>query len=78
MLALTDHDTLAGQDEARQAAPPGLTLVPGMELSCRLDGHSVHMLSYLPSGLSPELAAECEAIREDRVRRAQAMVERLT
>ncbi len=77
VLALTDHDTLAGQDEARQAAPPGLTVIPGMELSCRLDGHSVHMLSYLPAGLSPELAAECEAIRADRVRRGQAMVDRL-
>ncbi len=77
VIALTDHDTLAGQDEARQALPDGLTLVTGMELSARLDSHSVHLLSYLPSGASPELAAECQAIRDDRVRRAQAMVERL-
>ena len=77
VIALTDHDTLAGHDEARAALPAGLQLVTGMELSARLDGHSVHMLSYLPSGASPELAAECEAIREDRVRRARAMVDRL-
>jgi 3',5'-nucleoside bisphosphate phosphatase len=77
VIALTDHDTLAGQDEARQALPDGLTLVTGMELSARLDSHSVHLLSYLPSGASPELAAECQAIRDDRVRRGQAMVERL-
>ena len=77
VIALTDHDTLAGQREARQALPEGLSLVSGMELSARLDGHSVHMLSYLPDGASPELAAECEAIRDDRVRRGQAMVQRL-
>ena len=77
VIALTDHDTLAGQDKARQALPDGLTLVTGMELSARLDSHSVHLLSYLPSGASPELAAECQAIRADRVRRGQAMVERL-
>ena len=77
VLALTDHDTLAGLDEARAALPPGLTLISGMELSSRLDGHSVHLLSYLPSGMSAELAAETQAIRDDRVRRGQAMVARL-
>jgi predicted metal-dependent phosphoesterase TrpH len=37
VLALTDHDTQAGIAEARAALPPGLALVPGMELSCQLD-----------------------------------------
>jgi predicted metal-dependent phosphoesterase TrpH len=46
VIALTDHDTVAGHEEARRLLPPGLTLVTGMELSCRLDGHSVHMLAY--------------------------------
>jgi 3',5'-nucleoside bisphosphate phosphatase len=76
-IALTDHDTLAGHDEARRAAPEGLSLITGMELSARLDSHSVHLLSYLPGGASPELAAESQAIRDDRIRRGQAMVQRL-
>jgi hypothetical protein len=76
-VALTDHDTVAGHDEARNSLPPGLTLVPGMELSCRLDGHSVHMLAYLFDPANAELAAECEAIRQGRDGRARAMVERL-
>ena len=69
VLALTDHDTLAGHAAARQALggvagpeqapPPGLTLVTGMELSCRLEGHSVHMLAYgLAAAEGSELAAE--------------------
>jgi hypothetical protein len=37
ILALTDHDTQAGLAEARAALPVGLTLVPGMELSCTID-----------------------------------------
>jgi 3',5'-nucleoside bisphosphate phosphatase len=77
VIALTDHDTVAGHDEARAALPAGLTLVPGMELSCRLDGHSVHLLGYLFDPADPELAAETARIRESRVRRAEAMVERL-
>ena len=88
VLALTDHDTLAGHAEARralggvagpeQALPPGLTLVTGMELSCRLDGHSVHMLAYgLDRAEGSELAAECVAIVAARRSRAQYMVDRL-
>jgi 3',5'-nucleoside bisphosphate phosphatase len=76
VVALTDHDTVAGHAEARAAAGP-VTLLPGMELSCRLDGRSLHMLAYLFDADQPELAAELTRIREDRVLRARAMVENL-
>jgi predicted metal-dependent phosphoesterase TrpH len=76
-VALTDHDTVAGHEEAAAALPPGLALVPGMELSCRLRGRSVHMLGYLFDPADSELAAECAKIRESRVLRARAMVQRL-
>jgi len=76
-IALTDHDTVAGHRAAAQALPPGVTLVPGMELSCRLDGHSVHLLGYLFDPAGAELAAECARIRESRLYRARAMVDRL-
>ncbi len=77
-IALTDHDTVAGLDAAARALPPGLLLVPGMELSCRRDGHSVHMLAYLFDPDYPELARQCEAIRQSRIARARDMVARLT
>jgi predicted metal-dependent phosphoesterase TrpH len=77
IVALTDHDTLAGQGEARRALPPGLALLAGLELSCRLGGRSVHMLAYGVDRGNPELAAECAAIVESRRGRAQRMVARL-
>lgn len=82
VIALTDHDTTAGIAEAAAALGPGLTLVPGMELSCRLSGadgarHSVHMLAYLFDPSEPDLAAECARIRDSRLHRAQRMVQRL-
>ncbi|TDB92542.1 PHP domain-containing protein [Actinomadura sp. 7K534] len=77
VLALTDHDTVAGWDEAAGALPDGLTLVPGIELSCRQDGRSLHMLGYLFDPDAPDLAAELARIRDDRVIRARAMVDRL-
>ena len=76
VVALTDHDTVAGHAEARAAAGP-VTLLPGMELSCRLDGRSLHMLAYLFDADQPELAAELARIRDDRVLRARAMVDKL-
>lgn len=77
VLALTDHDTVAGWDEAAAALPDGLTLVPGIELSCKLDGRSLHMLGYLFDPSEPGLAAELAQIRDDRVIRARGMVDRL-
>lgn len=89
VIALTDHDTVAGLDEARAALPPDLTLVPGMELSCFLaspgdqspgppwNDRSVHMLAYLFDTDDPALRAETELIRDDRTHRARAMVGRL-
>jgi 3',5'-nucleoside bisphosphate phosphatase len=77
VVALTDHDTLAGIGPAARALPPGLTLVPGMELSCMYEGRSMHLLGYLTDPENAALAAETELIRDDRTRRARAMVARL-
>lgn len=77
VVALTDHDTVAGQAQARRVLPESLILVPGMELSSRLDGRSLHLLAYLFDPDDPDLAAQTQRIRDDRVLRAQAMVDRL-
>src|SRR5260370_42263780 len=77
VIALTDHDTVAGIGEAAAALPPGLALIAGMELSCRLEGHSVHLLGYLFDPSHADLAAQTRAIRNSRVDRAKAMVARL-
>jgi predicted metal-dependent phosphoesterase TrpH len=77
VVALTDHDTTRGHAEAIAALPEGLTLVTGAELSCRIDGISMHMLAYLFDPEDPALLAERELVRDDRVPRAQGMIARL-
>ncbi|MGJ5833011.1 PHP domain-containing protein [Streptomyces ossamyceticus] len=77
VVALTDHDTTRGYPEAIAALPEGLTLVTGAELSCRLDGVSMHMLAYLFDPEEPRLLAERELVRDDRVPRARGMVAKL-
>ncbi|MFL6239565.1 MAG: PHP domain-containing protein [Actinomycetes bacterium] len=81
VLALTDHDTIAGIDEAVTAQPDGLTLVAGSEISCAVTNDdkrtSVHLLGYLFDARDKPLAAELARLREDRDRRARAIVHRL-
>jgi predicted metal-dependent phosphoesterase TrpH len=75
VVALTDHDTVAGWDEAGDAARRlGVRLVPGVEISCVSGWISVHMLAYLPDPAHPGLVAEFGRTRSDRVRRARRMV----
>jgi predicted metal-dependent phosphoesterase TrpH len=79
-IALTDHDTTAGMAEAEAALPPGMTLVPGAEISCEVrvaDGRviSLHVLGYLFDAAEPEFAAVRARLRGDRERRARRMVE---
>jgi predicted metal-dependent phosphoesterase TrpH len=79
VVALTDHDTTAGWGPVEQSRPPGLTVVPGMELSCRYfpDDQppiSVHLLGYLFDPLAPAFVAERARLREERLSRAERIV----
>jgi hypothetical protein len=78
VLAVTDHDTVEGVDEATRAAEHrGLVLVPGVELSVTLDGTERHLLAY---GFDPGhdgLRAFLDEMQAARRRRAWQMVERL-
>jgi predicted metal-dependent phosphoesterase TrpH len=79
VVAITDHDTVAGWDEAFAAAPVGLTVVPGVELSCFVieEGRriSLHLLGYWPDPHNAELTTAMSQLRESRDTRARAMVE---
>jgi 3',5'-nucleoside bisphosphate phosphatase len=77
VVAITDHDTTAGWDEAVAAGEElGVTVVRGAELSCRLDGIPVHLLAYAFDRTDPEFARERALLRDDRERRAELIVER--
>lgn len=78
VVAVTDHDTTVGWDEAAAAALRlGTGLVRGMEMSTRYGGCSVHLLCYLHRPDDPALTAELVTIRDDRVGRVRAMVANL-
>ncbi len=78
VVALTDHDTTAGWDEAAEAAAElGIGLVRGIEISCSREGQSIHLLGYLTAADDPALQAELAKARESRLTRMDRMVERL-
>lgn len=83
ILALTDHDTIAGWQEAEAALvshPKGasLKLVPGSEISCQdRDGTSIHMLGLLFDPNFEPLMQEMEKTRENRLTRMERIVARL-
>ena len=82
-VALMDHDTLSGIDEARDAADDlGITLIPGTELSVDhqlADGSSVkiHMLAYGIEAHNGPLQDKLEWLREGRSVRNPKIIENL-
>ncbi|WP_445156770.1 PHP domain-containing protein [Halomonas sp. E14] len=78
LMALTDHDTMAGVPEAAAAAADlGIMLVPGTELSTLWQGIGIHVVGLLPEGASGELAAGLEAQARSREARARTIAERM-
>ncbi len=77
-LALTDHDTLRGLEEAHQAAQArGLTLINGIELSVRHDNREFHILGLWVDVASAALQARVSAQNEARINRAREIGRRL-
>lgn len=78
VVALTDHDTTLGWDEAASAAAEvGIALVRGIEISTRFRGAGVHLLAYLPDAADPALQAELARIVQGREDRVPTMLARL-
>jgi 3',5'-nucleoside bisphosphate phosphatase len=81
MLALTDHDTVAGLDEANAAAGRiGLELVPGVEISASWNFQAIHVLGLWidPAHAPFRLALDAQAERRrDRMRKICAHLTKL-
>ncbi len=77
-ISLTDHDSVAGLDEARDAAQAfGIAFLNGVEISTSCEGREIHLLGY---GFDPQNAALRELLQrltDERHARIPKMVARL-
>ncbi|WP_048308126.1 PHP domain-containing protein [Halomonas sp. PR-M31] len=77
-MALTDHDTLAGIDEASAAADRvGIRLLPAAELSAQWRGVTIHVVALLPTGPSVKMNEALTSQAEARVARSKEIARRL-
>jgi predicted metal-dependent phosphoesterase TrpH len=78
-IAITDHDSIDGIVPALKAvkAYPGLTLIPGVEISTDLADGEAHILGYFIDYASPDFQKELEKFRDSRLGRGQRMVAKL-
>lgn len=76
-LAITDHDCIAGIDEACQYAKlHDIRVISGVELSTGNNAET-HVLGYGVNQTDPRLNAFLKQMREDRKERAQKICEKL-
>jgi predicted metal-dependent phosphoesterase TrpH len=79
LMALTDHDSIDGLDEAIAAADRlGIGIVPASELSAVHDSYEdLHVLGYRVDHHDPTLLGRLQEARDDRVTRADGMAVKL-
>lgn len=77
-LALTDHDSTEGIEEAAEAARQlNIDFIPGIELNTDVDGGEIHVLGYFLDYQHTAFQATLKVLRDARVRRGERMVELL-
>lgn len=77
VVALTDHDTCGGIDEALSAMPDHLHLINGIELSTTLEGVELHILGYFIDHKNPRLVAHAVSASESRSNRVRRIIKML-
>ena len=83
--SLTDHDTIAGWDEAEEACNEiGIRFIPGVEITCGVEinsesnkSSSWHLLAYFPEGASDEFQSWISIVKDSRVPRMLSMLSAL-
>ncbi|MGB1398244.1 MAG: PHP domain-containing protein, partial [Planctomycetota bacterium] len=76
LISICDHDTM-GAYRGNWTLPEKLKLLPGIEMTCQVGDHDLHMLAYFPGGLTEEIHAWSRDLEEDRRERVLNGVHKL-
>jgi len=77
-IALTDHDTVAGLEEALEAGKElGVEVVPGVEISAQYPPGTMHILGYYLRASNRELLGALKKLQQARAARNPKIIQRL-
>ncbi len=77
-IAITDHDTMSGLQEAGEAGELlGVTIIPGIEISTDYQGKEIHILGYFLDPDAEPLQRYMTWVQSSRRERNAQMIERL-
>ncbi|NRF92780.1 PHP domain-containing protein [Paenibacillus frigoriresistens] len=77
-IAITDHDTVSGVEEALLAGRElGIEVVPGVEISTVANGQDIHVLGYYMDIYNEQFLQRLASLRETRDTRNNMIIERL-
>ncbi len=78
VLAITDHDTVSGIEEAKKAAEMcNITLVPGIELNINATRGEFHLLGLGLKEISPSMRSAIDDLIKNRDNRNLQMIEKM-
>lgn len=78
ILSITDHDTFDGCEEAVDyGKEKGIYVIPGVELSTKYNGESIHILGYFKHTPKKELLDFVNSKKESRIQRCYDICEKL-
>lgn len=78
-IALTDHDTTEGLDEAIKAGESlGVRVIPGVELSCEYQGKDIHIVGLDIDYKDESFRATLQEFVDSRILRNKKMCQKLT
>lgn len=78
VIAVTDHDTVDGNEEAIGAGiREGVAVVPGIEISVDYTPGSMHMLGYFIAGENERLREKLTILQDSRADRNPKIIEKL-
>ncbi|MDP2939370.1 MAG: PHP domain-containing protein [Candidatus Omnitrophota bacterium] len=77
-ISITDHDTVDAIEPIQKIANPlGLEIIPGIEMTCDIDGIEIHILGYFIDYKDKNFLNKLKELRQIRVERIHKMVEKL-
>lgn len=78
VVAITDHDTVDGIEEAQHRGTElGITVVPGIEMSTEMDGQEIHLVGLFVDPHNQELLQYCKWANQQRDERGRKMIAKL-